>query len=84
MTVSDNLLARLICPETKQTVKLASQDFLRDINRKIEQGKLKNTGGEVVELPLQAALVREDIAVFYPVRDGIPVMLREEAIPLES
>ncbi len=84
MTVSDNLLVRLICPETKQTVKLASADLLRDINSRIEQGNLKNRGGEVVDAPLQAALVREDGAVLYPVRDGISVMLHEEAIPLES
>ncbi len=31
-------------------------------------------------VPLDAALVREDGAVAYPIRDGIPVLLPEEAI----
>jgi uncharacterized protein YbaR (Trm112 family) len=35
-------------------------------------------------VPLEAALVREDGAVVYPIREGLPVLLPEEAIPVES
>jgi len=31
---------------------------------------------------IEAALVRSDGKVAYPVRDGIPIMLVEEALPL--
>ena len=35
-------------------------------------------------VPLDAGLVREDGAVVYPIRGGIPVMLAEEAIAVPS
>ena len=33
---------------------------------------------------IEAGLVREDGRILYPVRDDIPVMLIDEAIPLED
>jgi uncharacterized protein YbaR (Trm112 family) len=45
---------------------------------------LKNKGGEPVEAPLAGGLVREDNTLLYPIVDGIPVLLIDEAIPLEQ
>lgn len=36
----------------------------------------------LAQLRLDAALIREDGRVAYPVRDGIPVMLAEEAVSI--
>ena len=48
----------------------------------------RGASAEVVESqitePLEEALVREDGAILYPVRDGIPVMLIGESIALEA
>jgi uncharacterized protein YbaR (Trm112 family) len=37
-----------------------------------------------VETPLESGLVPEEGNVIYPVRDGIPVLLTQEAIPLKA
>lgn len=82
MAVSQELLAILVCPETKQPVALAPTELVDTLNAHIQNGTLKNRAGEVVSAALDAALVREDQHYCYPIRDDIPVMLIDEAIPL--
>ena len=55
---------------------------LAALNDRIKKGEVKSRGGQPVTDPLQAALVREDGKFAYAVRDDIPIMLVEEAIPL--
>ncbi len=82
MPVSEELLEILVCPETKQPVKLAPQDVLERLNERIAAKDLRNRGGEAVSNSLAEGLVREDGKILYPVDDGIPVMLIEESIEL--
>ncbi len=84
MPISQELLDILVCPETKQAVALAEPSVLEQLNARIEQGTLVNRSGATVSSPLGAALVREDQRYCYPIRDDIPVMLIDEAIPLEG
>ncbi len=76
------LLDILACPDTKQPVKLAEPAVLTRLNALIERGELKNRGGQAVAKRLEAGLLREDGAYLYPIEDGIPIMLIEEAIPV--
>ena len=82
MSVSEELLEILVCPETKQPVVLASEEVLRNLAQDIEAGKVRNRGGEKVTKLITEGLVREDGKILYPVDDGIPVMLIEESIEL--
>lgn len=82
MSVSPELLEILVCPETKQPVRQASEEVLGNLRREIESGRLRNRGGQPVTEPITEGLVREDGKVLYVVDDGIPVMLIEESIAL--
>ena len=82
--VDQSLLDILVCPETKQPLKVADAGLLERLNASIQEGSLTSRGGQVVKDPLTEGLVREDGAVLYPVRDDIPIMLIDEAIPLSE
>ena len=82
MPVSEELLEILVCPETKQPVSVASGEVLSAVNAKIDDGSLRNRGGDPVEKPVAEGLVREDGKILYVVDDSIPVMLVEESIEL--
>lgn len=78
------LLATLVCPETRTRLHLADEALVARLNRERAAGSLKNRAGRVVEEPLGGGLIREDGKFLYPIIDGIPVMLIDESIPLES
>lgn len=80
--IDDTLLDILVCPETKQPLRVADVDLLAGVNSAIASGSVSNRGGASVREPLVEALVREDGGVLYPVRDDIPIMLIDESIPL--
>lgn len=82
MAISKDLLDILLCPESKQPLAPAEPAMLETLNQRIAQGTLTNRGGTVVSEPLDGGLVRQDGRYLYPIRDDIPVMLIDEAIPL--
>lgn len=81
--LDQELLEILACPENKTPVRLATDSELASLNDRIRGGGVVNRGGEKVTDALQAGLVREDGKFVYPVREEIPIMLIDEAIPLD-
>lgn len=80
--VDQELLDILVCPEDKTPVTLASAETLGSLNARIAAGGVKTRGGSAVTQPVTEGLVRADGKYLYPVRDDIPVMLIDEALPL--
>lgn len=81
-TIDPELLELLACPETQEPVELADPDLIRRINAAIQGGRVTNRAGEPVTEAIDGGLVRRDRRFLYPIRDEIPVMLVDEAIPL--
>ncbi len=82
--IDQKLLEILVCPENKTPVHPADEALVNTINAAINAGTLKNRAGEPVNDMIDEGLVREDNAYLYIIRDNIPVMLIDEAIPLEQ
>ena len=84
MPIDEFLLKILVCPEDKTSLKPIDPVLLSFINDKISKNTVKNRAGIEVRDPLDGALLREDGKFLYPIREEIPVMLVEEAIPTEQ
>ena len=78
------LLRVIVCPENLTPVRFASQAELLKMNSRIETKELKTWAGAIVSKPVEAVLVRKDGKIAYRVDSGIPVMLIEKALVLDS
>lgn len=63
-------------------MRLAGADELAAYNKALGEGKLSNAAGEKLGQAMEGALVSECGRWLYPVQEGIPVLLVEEAVPL--
>ena len=80
--IHKELLAILCCPETKQDVVLADAGVIEKINGDIIAGTAVSRHGAKVVDAIDGGLIREDGKYLYPIREDIPIMLVEQAIPL--
>lgn len=76
------LLDIICCPVTHVPLELMADGNLQHLNSLIAAKRIKTCADELVTEALQEALVTRDGRMAYPVRDGIPVLLEEQGIPL--
>ena len=80
--IHPELLEILCCPETRQPVREAPATLVESVNRAIREGSFEAPAGGPKAETLHGGLLREDGKFLYPVRNGIPIMLMEERIPI--
>ena len=82
--ISNDLLEILCCPETKENVTLIDSSLIDKINQRITAGGIKNRAGQPVSEKIDGGLLRKDGKYLYPIREDIPIMLIDEALPMEQ
>jgi len=80
--IEGELLKLLCCPETRQGLQAAGPALIEALNRQIDAGGLKNRAGLPVDEKMDGGWVRGDGKFLYPIRESIPVLLVDGAIPL--
>jgi uncharacterized protein YbaR (Trm112 family) len=80
--IAAELLTLLCCPETGQILAAASAEQLSRIEALQSEGLLRDRSGRLVSENLDAGLVRADGQWLFPVRDGIPILVLDDALPL--
>ncbi len=79
----DSALVEILrCPESGQRVALAPLDLVKRLESLRLDGVLLNKSNAPLKGAIQSGLIRQDGARFFPIREGIPVMLQEESIEI--
>jgi uncharacterized protein YbaR (Trm112 family) len=73
----------LICPKTKGTLRMATDEEIALVNGRIASGEIVGEDG-VPKAPLAEGLTCPSAGLVYPIRDGIPVLLIDEAMSIAA
>jgi uncharacterized protein YbaR (Trm112 family) len=80
----NQILAILRCPVDHSPLSEADAALVARLNAAIRAKRLRNQIGHVVEYSIEGGLIRARGDLLYPIVDQIPVLLHDEAIPLDQ
>ena len=80
--MDEKLVPLLQCPLTQRELRLVSPEELARINARLKEEAVLNRGGSRVEAELDGCLVCEPDGLCYPIRGGLPYLLKDEAFSL--
>ena len=80
--MDSELLSLLRCPRTGGRLRLASASELSCINAEIRAKQSQDHGHSEAPGELEQSLICDSAKLCYPVRDGLPVLLPNEAFDL--
>jgi uncharacterized protein YbaR (Trm112 family) len=80
----NQILAILRCPVDHSPLSEADAALVARLNAAIRAKRLRNQVGHVVEYSIEGGLIRARGDLLYPIVDQIPVLLHDEAIPLDQ
>ena len=78
------LLDFICCPVTRSSLELLPERELAQLNDLIASKRIRNREDTLVDAPLNEALVTRSGKLIYPIRDGVPLLLEEEAMALQQ
>lgn len=74
----------LRCPADGSEMVAATVEIVHNVNAAIRAGRIQNYAGQLITEPIEGGLIRAAGDLLYPIVRGIPVLLRDEAINIES
>jgi uncharacterized protein YbaR (Trm112 family) len=82
--IDHRLLEFARCPISHQSLRMISDEQLKEVNDLIAAGEISNRAGETVTRQLQSAIVTLDEKIVYPIWDNIPAIIPSEAIEIKE